>query len=97
MSKTGKTIMISEEIRDRLKTAGNMDDTYNRVILRALDCLEKEKAEQYRQDDDRLNDIERRLENLEHRFDRMLDAMAEPVTNSAPPTVKTVGIQAEEV
>jgi len=34
-----KTIRINEATRDRLKTHGTMDDTYDDVINRALDAL----------------------------------------------------------
>lgn len=40
---TTKTIVVQEKTWQRLKRVGTMDDTMDRVINRALDCMDKQR------------------------------------------------------
>ena len=40
------TIRVSDELRDRLKTAGQMGDSYEHVISQALDALANQRSKQ---------------------------------------------------
>jgi len=58
------SILISEEVRDQLKTLGNMNDTYNKVIARALDCLAKARVHEI--ESSRLEELNARIDKLEN-------------------------------